>query len=592
MAVCFPSIEQIRNFRVPLEDGELHLLEFLMNLLDDSYEIYVQPFLNGDRPDFVVMRKGSGVLIIEVKDWNLNCYQAEKGTGTWRVKSSGAKIRSPISQVEKYKSNLYNLHLPDLFNLSMADFKSFSIVKTAVYFHFENTYTAQRFCGASYSHVFGYDSLEKEKFREILQKSHLLRRSKFFKDDLYNSFHRFLQPPLHSSDEGIDIKYTKQQERLVNSKADSRQKIRGIAGCGKTKTLARRAVNAYLRTRSRVLVLTYNLTLRNYIHDKISEVRADYPWSSFEIIHYHGFFKRQANNYNLIIDDLLKDADKEDFFRSVSGKIHLYDTILIDEVQDYKEEWLRLISNYFLSEQGEFVVFGDEKQNIYKREMGEDKYPVIPQVRGRWNELKESFRLGDFTLKVAQSFQRTFLSEFYIVDDVPEQQSLLKNGRLYYELAEYYDENALYEKICFYIKKLHIHPNDVVILGMTFDFIRALDFSFRTEGKQKTTYMGETQEEVKELLKEFPLEGKRFEHRVESIRRNRKLHFWANAGTTKFSTVHSFKGWEAPTLILLIENTLNVEELVYVALTRAALNIIVLDFTGKYEDFFQEFVGV
>ena len=28
--------------------------------------------MNGDRPDIVIMRKGQGVLIIEVKDYNLD----------------------------------------------------------------------------------------------------------------------------------------------------------------------------------------------------------------------------------------------------------------------------------------------------------------------------------------------------------------------------------------------------------------------------------------------------------------------------------------------------------------------------------------
>jgi hypothetical protein len=37
--------------------------------------------------------------------------------------------------------------------------------------------------------------------------------------------------------------------------------------------LARMVVNAHKRTGSQVLILTYNITLRIYIHDRISQVR-------------------------------------------------------------------------------------------------------------------------------------------------------------------------------------------------------------------------------------------------------------------------------------------------------------------------------
>ena len=55
-------------------EGELLLLNSLINNLDDSYEVYFQPLLNGDNPDIVVLRSGFGVLIIEVKDWRLENY--------------------------------------------------------------------------------------------------------------------------------------------------------------------------------------------------------------------------------------------------------------------------------------------------------------------------------------------------------------------------------------------------------------------------------------------------------------------------------------------------------------------------------------
>lgn len=257
---------------------------------------------------------------------------------------------------------------------------------------------------------------------EILKKARLDKPSYFFDLKLYQSFQRFFRPPDHALEIGKPIKYTKRQQELIESSAGSRQKVRGVAGCGKTKVLAARAVNAYKRTKDQVLVLTFNITLRNYIHDKISEVRANFPWGKFEILNYHHFFKIQANKYGLEYDDLVIDASNEDFFESVKESITRYGVILVDEVQDYKPEWLRLLQRYFLLDDGEFVVFGDEKQNIYNRLLGEDKLISIPNVPGRWNVLKESFRMNAGTLKVAQTFQNTYFNGKYQADENVELQ--------------------------------------------------------------------------------------------------------------------------------------------------------------------------
>ena len=53
--------------------------------------------------------------------------------------------------------------------------------------------------------------------------------------------------------------------------------------------------------------------------------------------------------------------DDSTFFEHKKDRISKYRSIFIDEVQDYKTEWLELIVNYFLAEDGELVVFGDEK---------------------------------------------------------------------------------------------------------------------------------------------------------------------------------------------------------------------------------------
>ena len=112
MALIYPKYEEILKLKVPPTEGELKLLNFLKDNLNDEYEIFFQPFLNGDCPDIVLMRKGGGVLIIEVKDWNLKSYYTDSSKN-WYVRNIHSKIKSPINQVLKYKENIYDLHIND-----------------------------------------------------------------------------------------------------------------------------------------------------------------------------------------------------------------------------------------------------------------------------------------------------------------------------------------------------------------------------------------------------------------------------------------------------------------------------------------------
>ena len=90
-----------------------------------------------------------------------------------------------------------------------------------------------------------------------------------------------------------------------------------------------------------------------------------------------------------------------------------------------------------------------------------------------------------------------------------------------------------------------------------------------------------------------------FNDSIKEIRRNKKFHFWMNPGIMKLSTIHSFKGWEIHTLILIITNPDNnhileeeskefiSDELIYTALTRCRYNLIVVNLgIEKYNNFF------
>lgn len=622
MAKLSPTIDFIKRQKVKPTEGEWTLLNFLLDNLDDTYEIYYQPYLNGDNPDFALMRKGSGVLLIEVKDWNLKHYYVDDKT-KWRLLKDNTFIKSPLNQVENYKSNLFHLHLEELFSKNIKNKNHWATVNCAVYFHNateqslssflldnfkKDEYTPyQKF--VSYFGLLGNNSLTKEKLNSLLTRFWLNKSSYYFDDKLYNSFQRYLKPPIHQIEEGIEINYTKEQQELIRSEIRPRRKIKGVAGSGKTLVLAKRAVNAHIRTDSQVLVLTYNLSLKNYIHDRISDVREEFNWANFYITNYHQFFKTQANNYNLEIPNLGVWQDTN-FFESVKEQIKKYDVVLIDEIQDYMQSWIDIITKYFTHSETEFVVLGDEKQNIYDRELDENNEIIVRQIPADWNRslnrqknLNSSFRMSNEIYVITLNFQKAFLSNKYNLDFEDNLPTIIKNqpAQLYfdfqsektYEYHNFYSINPdlILEIIFQVLNRNKIHSSDVGILSSKVDILRDVDFLIRTKKNELTTSTFETKEEFEQY-------GNNHE-KIEELRKIKKNHFWMKTGTVKLSTVHSFKGWEIDTLFLFIEkeDDENKEfinaELIYTGLTRARRNLIVFNFgNNKYDGFFKDEIEI
>lgn len=613
MAILNPSIEIIDKIKPLPTDGERSLLNYLSVSLDDSFEIFFQPYLNGDRPDIIILKKSFGAHIIEVKDWNIIHYNIDDNAD-WRLKEDNTHILSPFEQVFKYKNNLYNLHIKELNEVYNSDVHAFGLVSCSIYFHHENTDDIKYFVNKDqllshkkhqenlkYIDIYGNDFITNNRINTLVNRYPLNRHNALFTDTLYNSFKRYLQAPFHLLEEGKDIKYTKAQIELSKSELRPRRKIKGFAGCGKTLVLAKRAVNAHIRTNNRILILTYNIALRNYIHDKISEIRENFNWSYFEIVNYHQFIKGNAANYNLSINDFSA-FNNPKFFEPVKDKIIKYEVILIDEIQDYKTEWLKLVHDYFLVEDGEFVVFGDEKQNIYDRKLDDNKEPVTVGIPGIFNRsLNKSFRFTPEISRLAELFQKEYFQIKYNLDEieVSTQEEFDYNSNIEYYFSANHQID-LFNLIYGALDKYSIQPSDVAILSSTVDRIRDFEYSVRERKNEATTRMFESKEEYDELKKKYTSTNEnRFNLEINDIRRLNKLHFWMKTGTMKFSTIHSFKGWETHTLFLIIsddeekdkiseESHWLLDELIYTAMTRCRCNLFIINLGNlKYDVFFK-----
>jgi hypothetical protein len=648
MAIIFPSLDVIHRLKVPPTDGELYLCEFLKDKLDDSFFLFFNPYLDGDRPDIILLKKKHGAVIVEIKDWNLDSYTIDE-MNHWSVngKVDEKKIKSPFAQVFQYKKNLFELHLPTLGLKESLNKNFFKVIDCYVYFHLEtkknikekynlvldriqfeidenNTnfqnkyilyedYEKKRQYLQRKKHQFDRDehlSITKDTADHLAKTINKLQPTILFTDDIFDEFFRRLNPPENVHEQGVKLNYDKKQSNLIESVGEFK-KVKGVAGCGKTTIIAKRAINAFKRHSSPVLILTFNITLRHYIKDKVSDVRENIGFNNFEIINYHQFFNSQLNNCNIDTNEfkelhlnknlseekVLDLLYKKNFFKG--HKVNKYQTILVDEIQDYDSDWVKIIRDNFLDSDGEMILFGDPSQNIYEKDLTK-RESVIVQGFGSWEKLTKSYRsnIASPLINLYKEFQKEFLIKKYLDGDIFDseyKQDAIKFDILKYQTYREHDFKNTYNEIIDYIKVNKFIPNDTTILCSTFEFLRNLNSLFNIN--EKTMSMCEDNDEHDKIIKFcndiIRVNNKKeretcYEKRLKNFRRRKKNFFMQNSGLIKLSTIHSFKGLESPTVFCILQEN-DSPELIYTAMTRAKKNLIIFDvINSHYSSFFKK----
>lgn len=638
MATLYPALENIERLTVPPTDGERHLLTVLCDTLDDAYEVYFNPYLDGDRPDLIVLKPGCGALIIEVKDWNLDHYQVDI-KNQWRYQ--GTTLRSPQQQVFRYKENLFNLHLPVLGLQHLRNRNFYNLISVGVYFHRASREHLKRLYSKPLDEVrqrilqlnqdrqqIGHltyeqqmDRWERARFKlnrdlgmswavdNVVKKVRMLDKmgkNKLFSPDILKDFRRRMRPPAHTLRQGTAVAFDSKQQALTTS-SSGLTKVKGVAGSGKTTILAQRAINAHRRHGGQILILTFNITLRHYIRDAISLLQGSGDQQHFEVIHYHGFISNQLNNCGVDLRSVLErlspaqraDLDVVFGMKSLFAGVETekYPTILIDEVQDYQPEWIKLMRDCFLADDGEMVLFGDQSQNIYDRPSNGRESAIVLGF-GSWVRLTKSYRSQrDAPLvQLFRDFQIRHLvrkyadSEVFPAVEARSAQSGMRFDLLRYEIyGDAYDPAGIIEKVKRYIREYRLHPNDIALVSSKIEFLIPLNEALQQS--EKTKVMFEEASEVDALPAAAKADPSRFREEIDKIRRRKKCFFMQNSGLVKLSTIHSFKGLEAQTVFCILAPE-DEAEMVYTGITRAQRNLVVFDTSASsFRPFFEAHCG-
>ena len=598
-----PSWESINNFKQPLTEGESYLLRFLDEKLKkdslfredgdltnyNGWLIFVQPFLNGCRPDFVLFNPYVGVQIIEVKDWNLHNYSFlndNQGKQDFYVsdRDGSYPIKSPIKQVLYYKEKLEGQLIPQIGEEIDNNIKKYGLIKTSIYFHKATTDEAQSLfknqgVNFVYFPIFGKDLLSDLNLKKIVPDSSMLQ-SYYWSRDWNKEILFWLNPPFHAIEQGTKLILNSYQKKFAVPQS-GHFRVRGVAGSGKTQVLAYRAANLASQG-YRVLILSFNITLWHYIRDMVSRSAFPFTWDKITFNHFHGFCKDILNHFGEKWPTGI--GDEEVTFREVvpnkvievikKGYLDKYDAIFIDEGQDYFIEWYNMLC-HFLTDRDEVVVVCDKKQNIYSREMDWlDKRRGGVEKFGEWIELKTIVRLPERIANMTRIFSEKFnLNQDVRVENVERP-----------DLFNQYEEHSLWWNIeesdwlikideSFEIikeKGTSKHGSDTVIL-----------LPDKTFGLECVKYF----ESIKNMKVNHV-----FENEDEKRYHKQKKSFWMGDSRIKISTIHSFKGWEVLNVIFFIpENFYGGDEVydrvVYTAMTRTRQNLIVINAHKRYYEF-------
>ncbi|WP_414839280.1 AAA family ATPase [Carnobacterium sp. TMP28] len=601
MATFFPTLNEITQLKVKPTEGELHLLHTLKNefVEDDSIEIYFQPLLNSDRPDLFIMKKNAGILIIEVKDYNPQHYCINEKK-QWCLKKSKSVILSPIEQVNRYKKNTIRFHAPELYRRELIEHQNnFGVIQCLVYFHHYTEKDLEKvkenlgIRDTNHLTLFSKDNL-KIKLHNLLKRSYFYTgyTSSYFTPEIYEPLKDMLRPSYHELRIGKQLNYSKKQLQLSKSSPSKNLNIHGFAGTGKTAVLAKRAVNGLKRTGGPILILTFNITLRQYIKDQISNVRENFNWEYFEFNHYHQFITTNALNYEVDFD---YDFENEHLFEDVKNKIIKYPVILLDEVQDYDDSWLKIIKKYFLAENGEFVCFKDGNQTIYR-----DSHNHETKDLTKWVSLNEEYRSPNALGHLLIDFQAQYLKKYTELNPIQLSLNLKEASFSYYYLES--TKELLTKQLTDTIfqsfrSKGFPNQNDVAFLGTNKQVLRELQEHLISQGKLEEQFIT-TFASIKEVAaieaKVSQYDTVPVEDLIKSFERSKKFAFHMNSGKIKMSTIHSYKGWEIKNLVLIINKpqknqseTFN--NLVYTGLSRCVTNLIVLNIgNSDYHSFFED----
>ena len=563
MAIFRPPLEDLSHLLEPLNDGERRVADALATL-DDEWTVYLQPRIGQDVPDVIAVHDHFGVCAIEVKDWKRSGYrQTDDGWIEYSTCNGWHRTgEQPRYQAHRYRSTIFDqfFALPNDNQFPGQAVRAAVILpqystKDAMALLAKKAVSTNEFAVA----VWGGDQLNGS-MESIVRGSGCPAP----KQESINRLRRHLAESQIVTETRHPARLSPDARNIESNPNSARiRRVRGPAGCGKSFGLAARAAKLAADNK-RVLVLSFNVTLSNYLRTLVNARCVEYAANPTLItcVGFHAFCSRLVEDgRNAGVD--LPDTSGLDRWDAMVRRAETvaaatdsprYDAVLIDEGQDFTLEWWNLLRRHVVTADGEMLLVADPTQDVYdKRSWTDEDEMRGAGFSGPWTELKGSYRMPSDLVPLANSFASKYLQGERLSAEVPTDIDYVvghlgttrrrwRNVDRAFELGEEIGR----EVVRLLEHEPDLSPSDIVFL-----------VEQHTEGLAAVAEIESAGHNVHHIFSNN-----------KDQRNVRKRRFWPDADGIKGCTVHSFKGWETPALVMGIGTSPRSRRLAYVAMTR------------------------
>lgn len=619
---CIPQREKWSQLIPALTAGEISLACKLDDELPEGWCIAVQRKLNNAVPDVLCFHPEHGIIIFEVKDWDPDAREFRvKGSNIWarNVSNDTSYVTDdPAGQVMHYK---------DILAETFPRFTDAEIMITTVVVLTKFTDEAasalidqlrpsiyRKKSHRPYFLVVGRETLARHASEWLIVVSRQpnmsleeFRRGMVLSPRVAERMMWILRVPELELERYQPLSLDAQKrDFLRNPNRATHRKVRGAVGSGKSTLLAARAAQAVAEGQ-KVLTVTFTISLRQWLHRLIVRAgiqnerleQAEFSQRTKELVwiwYVHEFARAIANaagrgtEFNRLIGSTKQYPEQKilDFVRPLVDlervkRKHTYDLVLVDEMQNVDREWLEIFDKC-VAENGEIVIFGDPAQNVYKRDLSWTT-AAVPGFPGRWNDLKGSYRFPPAMYPMLKDFYETF----DIKGHESEEPSLA--GEALFDAVELVWYKADQDNKYVIAAEQVRNSDHLGVAAMDTAFL-AMRHADGMAVLRELSGMDRPPQEVPGFVHVFSHDPENTAHL--------KKAFWPMRGEKKLCTVHSFQGWEARYVVLLIgpefevhdgKDTFDYLRTVYVGLSRLARSehasrIVVVNAERKLDEFF------
>lgn len=593
--VVDPPLEALSSLRQPLNDGERKVLDWFMEILPAGWEIYIQPHLNGLRPDFVILHPQRGIAVYEVKDWNLHGldYFVDRDRKVPRLMGHrDGKVFSlgrhdPVAAIDRYKREIHGLYVP-----SLSATGGFGSIVAGVIFTSATTRDAEDILyplREAKGHtnfpklypVIGAELLERHDGRTLRTLlSSAQRIDDRMSDRVATDLRHWLVEPAFSRDQRVPLAQLltpRQRSLCINKEGVRFRRVKGPAGSGKSLVLAGRAAELAQQGR-RVLVVTFNITLINYLLDLAAQyAQSGKVRSQITALNFHSWCRRVAeitgkeDEYNALWSERSDEEEVEEMLRTAlpskaaqwAAALEVddrWDAVLVDEGQDFMPAWWNAIRAALPTDgSGEAMLVADRQQNVYGVKPWTDLEMNGAGFRGPWGVLESSHRMSPSLCRRAAEFVDRFQPD---VDDhrpIPAQGELEFRTELRWVQLEPREPVAA-ACVDAMLEILSISNDDPVAVAELVCIVDREDIGLEIVRLVQAKNI--------RVLHTFGLGKTKSERDTDG--RRRKLAFFKGDARVKITTIQSFKGWESRALVVQISEASDPtgSALAYAAITR------------------------